>query len=194
MVARGTDWAVGNTSIYYCSLHLNVSASWLREVFHVTAWQAFCYQTLKQKVPSWKGKKYWQCMNLRMRKKMEFHSDALWISILVYGIHGATFEELRLFLIYVPHFSDKQKGCLWSNKGYRACSAENHTGHHRELLSFLLSYGSCLVSEKLLDQRLHWAKNINILWYKSSPLTASYLDSTQSDLLYLSTVSLLWWK
>lgn len=114
--------------------------------------------------------------------KMEFHSDALWISILVYGIHGATFEELRLFSIYVPHFSDKQRGCLWSNKGYRACSAENHSGYHREPLSFLLSYGSCLVGEKLLDQRPHWAKNINILWFKSSPLPVSYLDSTLSGL------------
>lgn len=43
---------------------------------------------------------------------MEFHSDPLGISILVYGVHGVTFEELRMFRIYVPHFSDEQRGCL----------------------------------------------------------------------------------
>lgn len=48
----------------------------------------------------------------RNQGKMEFHRDALRISILVYGIHGATFEERRPFLNYVLHFSDEQRGCL----------------------------------------------------------------------------------
>lgn len=132
--------------------------------------------------------------NIWMRKINCFFNSTVCSLMDFYILYMGLLRKPRMFLIYVPYFSDKQGVAFPLTKGIELLGREPCRKLMGIFFFLLFPYDSCLLTQKVLDQRLPWAKYINILWYKSSPLPVSYLDITQKELLYLPTVSLSWWK
>lgn len=77
----------------------------------ITAKQASCYHSLKQLVPSWKGKMMTTYESNNEEKKLFLNftvCSLMDFCILYMGCMVWLLRKPRMFLIYVPHFSDKQ--------------------------------------------------------------------------------------